>query len=447
MDSSWASILRVTMPMILSTMSTNLMYIIDRFMLAGYSISAMNASVASGTFVSIFTFMFIGIVNSAETLVGQYNGAKKYTKLAAPIWQMIYLSLLSCVFFLPIAYFSDVIHLLPPYFLEEGVAYQEMLMYFGALPPLKMALAAFFIGQGKSKIIVVSVLVGVLANVVLDYAFIYGVAPIIPRLGCRGAAIASIIAELIQIMMLAIPFFNAKNRRHYKTWTNRAWNWTLFKACCRVGVPISLVNAVSLIAWYIVQSLVGYVSQEAATVYSIGINVYIFFIFVGEGVNKAVIAICSNMIGRNDLDSIEKTRKNFAWICIFFGTLITVPLIFCPNWIMAALDSLPDNIASLYKEIKDVLCIVALGVTIETLMMATWGILLAGGDTRYAAIIHQICMWIVVVLPTVVLYFSHFLTFASVPYIFGLITAWAAITQLLIYKRYKSMQWCKKLLP
>jgi MATE family multidrug resistance protein len=433
------------MPMVLSAMSTNLMYIIDRFMLAGYSINAMNASVASGNLASMFVCMFIGIVNSAETFVGQYNGAKNYDRLATPVWQMIYLSLASCFLCLPIAYFSDVIHLLPSSLLEDGVAYQETLMYFGAMPPLKMALVAFFVGQGKSKIVTYAVAVGVVTNLILDYCFIYGVAPIIPRLGCRGAAIASVIAEFIQIMILAIHFFSARNRSICKTWANRAWNWPLFKACWRIGAPLSFGNFVSLLAWYLIQSIISHTSLDAATVYNIGMNLYIFFFFMGEGVNKAVVSICSNMIGRDDLISVEKTRKRFFWIALFFGLCLIIPLIFFPHWIVAALDCLPDNISFLYGEIKVILCIVALGVTAETLLMSNWGILLAGGDTRYAIVVNQICLWIIIVLPVLILYFTHLLTLAFLPLVFSLFPIWAMVTQFFVYRRYKSLRWYNKL--
>jgi hypothetical protein len=43
---------------------------------------------------------------------------------------MIYMSLATCAISIPVAYFSDHINTLPKYYLEEGVIYQRILMYF-----------------------------------------------------------------------------------------------------------------------------------------------------------------------------------------------------------------------------------------------------------------------------------------------------------------------------
>jgi len=442
-DSSLKSILSVTAPMVLTAMSSNFMFVIDRIMLAGYSIDSMNASIISANLVGIFTFMLIGIADSAEVFVGQYNGSKQYEKLAAPAWQMIYMSLASCVILWPMAYFSDYVNTLPHYYLKDGVEFQRILLYFAFLPPLKVAFAAFFIGQGKPKIVTFSIITGAIINVVLCYSFIYGIKNTIPSMGCKGAAIANVISEFISIVILAAVFFNCKNRKIYKTFKNCKFNKGLFFGCARIGVPVSFGNFISMIAWYIVQTLISHASKDAATIYNVGINVYIFFIFVGEGINKAVATICANMIGRGDLSSIEKTRKIFVAIAVFFGVVVSIPLIGFPQWIIQMLNILPDNLSALYSDIKIVLFIVAVNVVLETLMFSTWGILIAGGDSRHATITYQSCLWTTAIFPVIILHYLGKLT--SVPFVYMFMGIWLLSTQFFLYKRYKSMKWYNKL--
>jgi MATE family multidrug resistance protein len=427
----------------ISMASIFLMLLIDRAMLAAYSMDSMNAVTMSGNFVCIFTFMFMGIANVAEVFAGQYNGSKQYEKLAAPTWQMIYMAIASCVISFPIAYFSNYINTLPSYYLKEGVIYQQILMFFAFTQPLRVAFVAFFVGQGKTKIITFAVTIGVVTNLVLDYLLIYGVKNIIPAMGSKGAAIATVIAEFVQIAILAAVFFSRKNRKIYKTFENRQFNAKLFLDCLKIGVPMSLGNFISMIAWYVVQTAVSYTSKDAATVYNIGINVYTFFLFVGEGANKAVAAICSNMIGRGDLESIEKTRRIFVAISIIFGGIIAIPLAMWPEWIFKILSLFPDNISFLYADIRIVFYLVALDVVLETLLLSHWGILIAGGDSLYASIVYQICLWVFIVFPTVILYYSHML--GSIPLLFELMTIWLIATQFFLYMRYKSLKWYTKL--
>jgi Na+-driven multidrug efflux pump len=266
---------------------------------------------------------------------------------------------------------------------------------------------------------------------------------IIPAMGCRGAAIATVIAELVQIAILAAVFFNRKNREIYKTFENRRFNAKLFWDCVKIGVPMSLGTCVSMIAWYVVQTIVSHTSKDAATIYNIGNTIYMFFIFVGEGANKAIATISANMIGRGDLESIEKTRKIFVAISIVFGGIIAIPTFLCPELIFKMLSLFPDDISSLHATIRTVCCIVAIDVALETLLLSHWGILIAGGDSKYAAIVYQVFLWIFYVFPAIALYYSHTLT--SIPLLFVLMGLWLIVTQFFIYRRYRSMKWYNKL--
>ncbi|GHS95237.1 hypothetical protein AGMMS49949_09490 [Alphaproteobacteria bacterium] len=303
-DSSLKSILSVTVPMVLTELSSTLMYVTDRFMLAKYSLDAMNAVTTSSILVSIFAFMFIGIAGTAEVYVGQYNGSQQYDKLAAPVWQMIYLSLLSILFFLPLAYFSDILNFLPSYSLKDGVEYQRILLMFGFFPCLNVAFSAFFIGQGKAKVVTYVILVGGVLNVFLDYIFIYVCTP---SFGSKGAAMATLIAEGFQIAFLALLFFRKKSRTLYKTFSNRKFNKELFFGCLKTGTPISLKHFLEICGWCCVQTVMNHVSKECSTVYNFGTNIYALVIFLGQGLSQAMATISANMIGQKDLLAIKKT--------------------------------------------------------------------------------------------------------------------------------------------
>jgi MATE family multidrug resistance protein len=403
-------------------------------MLAGYSIDSMTAAVIAANFVCTFTCLFTGIAGSAEVLVGQYNGSRQYDKLAAPTWQMIYMSAFACIPCIFIAYFSDYLNLYPSYCAKDGIAYQKIILYFGALSAAKLSFSSFFVGQGKTKIITLSVAVGALSNITLNYIFIYPL-----NLGCRGAAIATVIAEFIQIFILASIFFSKSNRTHYRTFQNRAFNKSLFKECFRIGLPISLSDFIIIFAWYLMAITIGHSSKDEATVYSICSALYVFFIFVARGINKGIAAISANLIGRRDVESIEKVRKVFVKISLLFGAVFAIPLAICPEWMIELISMVPNDISRLYPEIKMGLALMAVNVTCETLLYSTWGILIAGGDSRYATIVDQTCFWTTVCCPMLVLYIVW--GYASVVTLYMLVTVGLLSSQILLYRRYKSLKW------
>ena len=281
-DCSFRTVLNVSLPLILSALSNNLLYIIDRMILARYSLNAMNAAVMSGSLVAIYAFFWSSISGIAEVYVGQSNGRKDYANLAAPVWQMIYFSLLGFVFYFPFGYFTEYLNLLPDYCKAEGIQYSKVMTYCASLPALKMAFASFFIGQGKTKIITYTVLFGSIVNAGLDILLVFGYSDIVPEMGCKGAAVATILSECVQIAILSASFFNATNRKIFNTTSLnvRKFDIRMFFGCIKLGVPLSIGRVFELLSWYIIYALVSHVSNDLATIWGICVSVFVLFAFV-----------------------------------------------------------------------------------------------------------------------------------------------------------------------
>ena len=444
-DGSIKSILRITIPIILSTISISFMFLIDRFFLAGYSVDAMNAACISGNFVAMLSLFFIGITGAAGVFVGQYNGARQYNMLAVPVWQMIYFSLASVPLFLVLAYFSPHLNMLPPYFLKDGVAYQQTLMCLGFLGPLRVSITAFFVGQGKTKIIACSaIIIGAITNIILDYLLIYGVPGKIPSLGCRGAAIATNMSEFSQVMILTCILFSSYNRKKFNVLKNHQINFEIFKGCYRIEFPMSIGHFAILLAWYMLQTIIGHTSRDASTIYNMALNIFMFFFFISGGLGRSAMSICSNMVGRDDIPSVRETYKFFVILSVCLGGLIAIPLICCPNWILSALNGLSSDISALYPQIKMALLLVSIAITLETIFQSTFGVTLSGGDAKFGIFADMACLWILVVAPTAALYFTNMLHSSQI--VFGFMILRSAVSSSILYRRYKSMKWYKKLI-
>lgn len=436
-------IAKVTLPMILTALSANLMYVADRMILAHYSIDAMNAVSISSNMVSIVSYLFISIACVAEIYVGQYNGSNQTKNLAKPVWQMIYLSLFASIFFIPLGYFAKHINLLPSYYESDGVAYQSILTYFCSITCLVAAISAFFIGQGKTAIVTIVVVIGNLINILLDVIFIFGVDDIIPALGSSGAAIATVSSEFIQVVILFSLFCRRSNRRDFDTLKNRKFDKKIFVGCCKIGAPLSIGRLFEISAWYAIYVAMSHVSKDMATVHGIASNIFILFVFFEEGLSKSIATLSANLIGMKDLDGIKKLYKIFCIATIFIGFLIAIPLVLCPGFILKLLGLVSSEIAHLYPDLLIIFKILVINIILETLGCVTWGILMAGGDSKYPIIANISCIWVLVVIPIIVMYYTQTLTSAVT--MWQLCSLWCLVSFLFIYKRYKSLKWYHKL--
>src|SRR5215467_289720 len=134
----------ISFPLILSILSINLMTFVDRLMLSKYGIQAMNAAVVADLVFNIFQFGVLGIASISEVFVGQFNGAKKYRRMGEVVWQMVWFSLATVIFFVPMSLFAGPYLIPQAEYIADGVPFFKWIMIFGPFFPLHAALASFF---------------------------------------------------------------------------------------------------------------------------------------------------------------------------------------------------------------------------------------------------------------------------------------------------------------
>ena len=443
-SSSVPGILRVVGPLVLSSMSSSLMFVIDRLILAYYSVDAMNAAAIGGNFAAIFCLLLVCVAGTTEVFVGQYNGAQKNERIANPVWQMIYFVLLTIFVLVPIGMYSDKINLFPECYSNDGIPYQKILVYFCWIPALTAAITGFFVGRGETKIITFIVVTGSLVNAALDVILVFGYKNIIPRLGCKGAAIATVTSEFLQAAILACKFLNRENRALYKTDNLPKFDKNLFFRGIKIGLPTAIGRSAEMLAWYLVCSMLGHVSKDLATAYTIGVTIYIMFVFICEGITKGTAAISANFIGCESLPSIRESFNKLVIIAITLCCIFMLPIVIYPDLLFDVLRNLHDDISNLYPTLRIIFVIQFLNITIEAVGSVPFGILLSGGDAKYPNVAVLGSLWLFVVFPVSVLFFAGKLNSAIVVQLLAALynVSWAV----LVFFRYKSLKWYRSVI-
>ena len=319
----------ISMPLMLSVFSSEIMMFIDRMILANFSTASMNGAAAAGMFAMIFIFGATGIASIAEVFVGQYNGAKEYDKVASPVWQMVWFSILTSLFFIPIGLFGGN-YLLPDYHLEEvGIPYFKYMMLFSPFFTGVAALSSFFVGIGKGKIVLLVTVIGNLLNCLLDFLFIFGWKSI-PSMGAQGAALATGFAQVVQLVMLFIFFLRPHLQKVYHT-SKASWDFTEFVNCLKVGGPSTMGYVIEFVAWALLLRLVADVSEDHLTVMAVGQSFYSLIIFASFGLHKGVVAVTANYLGAKEDHRLISILKSAVKLLALFSLLIATILILYPD--------------------------------------------------------------------------------------------------------------------
>lgn len=437
---SLREIWHVAAPLMLMTFSTYAMLFADRMILSRYSVEAMNASAVAGATYAIFMFSSLSLALIAEVFVGQYNGAGRFKKIGEPVWQMLWFAAFSIIIFWPIALFCGDLFFNKPT-TALGIPYFKWLMLFGPAVPMLGALEAFNVGRGKTIAVTIIAILANATNILLDYLLVFGIDGLIPSMGLSGAAIATGIAQSLQVITLLILFLAPKHRKKFGT-ANFRFKKKAFIQCLKVGSPMAISHAVGIAAWAFFNDLVAETGLAYMTTLVICQNYFFLFCFITEGLGKAVTTITANLIGAKKPDLIPKMIFSALRLHGIFVVILAIPLIiYSKPFIGMFLDNntIPgETLPQVLEMIENALIWMWLSLIFNGIFWIYSSQLTASGDTKFIMYANMISIWVFLLLPT---YLFIILFDCSPSLSWKLIAFEIFMASSMFYLRYRTGKW------
>lgn len=437
----------ISLPLMISTLASLFMIFTDRIFLAHYSIGALNASVNAGTLAWALTAGVGMITAMAEIFVAQYNGAKRFGRLGAPVWQMIWFSLFSFLFFIPMAIWGAPLIFGGDVHAEMEIVYFRWLMFFGPSYALVTALAGFFIGRGRTKMMIWLAVIVNLTNIVLDWALIFGVPGWIPEMGIQGAAIATCFGYFFESAFLAYLFLRKENRVQFGTGKWRI-NRTEMIKCCRVGVPQGIFYTLEVLGWTVFFWMMSGLSEKHITVSSICQSFAILLSFFCDGLSRGAAAVAGNLIGAKRQEGVNKVLRSGFLLLICFSAATSLILLVDPidtvRFLFFADADLSHASAVLdpswHDSLKVCMIFVFIYILFDGLRWLFSGLLSAAGDTIFLLIVGSLSVWVFLLAPV---YFIVVRNALPIEAAWGLTMFYGALFYLVYWVRFQTGRWKK----
>ena len=455
-NGSLKEIWKLSLPLMISFLSLFVMIFVDRIFLSFYSTDALNAATSAGTLCWSLILGCSTLASLAEVFVAQYNGAKQYKMIGEPVWQMVWFSAVSILFFFPMAIWGTSLFYGHAHPANLEYDYFNYTMFFSPPAVLVAALTAFFVGQGKTSIIKWLALLGNVVNIILDPILIFGIKDILDPMGIKGACIATGIGITVQAAVLFYLFLKKENRQNFGT-CNWQFKIAPFIRCVKIGLPPAIFVFIELLGWSIFYWMMIKISIEHILVSSICQSILLLFVFFGLGLEKGAAIVAGNLIGAKKTDKVNNVLLSGCKMIGVFSIVIILFFIVYPDFLInlflknpQALEShvnltaLTDEyLASIRSTIRTSLVFIAIYMIIEDIRWLINGILTAAGDTLFLMIVGAACVWLFLLLPT---YFFILKPHASIKLAFVIWVVYSVIATSLFYFRFRQGKWKQRAL-
>ena len=248
---------------------------------------------------------------------------------------------------------------------------------------LTLTMTGLYTAQGDSKTPFLANLIGLVTNMILDPVLILGPGPF-PKLGVVGAAIATVTAQAIVMMMMILGVIIQKKENVLKgiRLTAKIPKENL-GGLCRIGIPTAIQGMAYCAISMVLTRMVSAYGAEAVATQRVGGQIESISWNTADGFAAALNAFIAQNYGAGKMDRVRKGYRASLWTVGIWGLLISFVFICFPKAIADIFFHEPKAVATAVGY----LVIIGFSEAFMCVELTTVGALSGLGRTRLCSII------------------------------------------------------------
>ncbi|MEG1133659.1 MAG: MATE family efflux transporter [Cellulosilyticaceae bacterium] len=433
----------LALPIALQSFITSSLNLIDNVMVGKLGEQAIASVGLANQFIFIFSLCIMGVNAGASVFMAQYWGRKDMPSIKKVLGLDITVGFVVSMLFGLICMFTpeivmeilskdqDVINL--------GTGYLRIVGISCIFTNFTQAYSSALRSTEQVKVPMYASLIGVMVNAVLNWVFIFGKLGA-PEMGVYGAALATTIARLVEMLFIVGYVYMSKNKVASSLKELFSFDKSFVKVYFKTSWSVianELIWSVGLAAY---STAYARISTNAVATMQIAntLNNVFTVLLVGMAVGTAIMI--GNKIGAGEEEEARNCATNTGILTPMVSIVVAVAI-----WVLAPVVLKPFNVTQeTYQDTIQVLRIMALFFPIKAFnMVMIVGVFRGGGDTTYSMLVQAGTVW----LYSVPIAFIAVTVFAlPVQAVFFLISTEECVKIIFELTRLKSGKWLKNVI-
>ena len=389
--------LSIAFPMIVSTGSETVMLFFNRWFVSLLGSDHIPASMSGGLTQFVFTSLFAGIVGYVNALVAQYHGAGRPERCVQVVSQGL---MLSVVFYPLLLAFVPLVHLgfqwagHSPRQVQLEFSYFRILMGGSFLFLVQGVFAGYFVGLGKTRVVMLASVLGIFVNLPLNWMLVLGKLGA-PRLEMEGAALGTLGSSAFIVLVLAVSYFRSGGYRAYRGWSTWKPRRDLMLRLLRYGAPVGAETFINVFAFNVYVLLLQSYGPSVAAAVTITFNWDLVAFIPMLGVGAAVTALAGQRVGAGDIQGARRVAYlglRVAWS--YAGTMVVIFVAGAHVLVGVFSQGFGAGDEQILPLARVLLRLAALYTLADATGVVFSGALRGAGDTKWVLIISGILHWV-----------------------------------------------------
>ena len=382
----------IAVPVALQNLLTTTGSMVDTMMIASLGQLSVGAVGLCAQFSSLMFSCYWGFVGGGMLFFAQYWGAKDHEGI-----HRSYGLTLSCMMTVGVIFailgtlFPDTVMRLytdKPEIQEVGVQYLRIVGLAYPLQVLSMAMAALLRSTERVRVPLYAGIASVVTNCLFNWLLIFGQLGL-PRMGVRGAALATVIAAAVNVGV--IYFFVWRQHIPYITAISRHFRWSrafvtqYFRKCFPILCNELLVGLGNMV----INIVLGRQSVDAIAAIAVFRTLEGLVIGFFAGFSNAASVLVGKEVGAGNLRLAYDRAKRIVYLCMGFIACTALALIALHTPILSAMSLSGESFRLGFG------MLIIYGVA-SVIRMGNWtqnDTYRSAGDAKFGTLLEIIFMW------------------------------------------------------
>ena len=381
--------------MVVSQGAFAVMIFTDRYFMSQIDPVHMAAALGGGV-AAFFSFcFFVGLLSYANALSAQYLGAGTPAKCTKVVTQGLVITMMSVPFltlitFLVAGIFESMGH--EPEQVELERTYYLILMSGVLITLAKTCFSSYFAGIGRTHVVMICDLFGLVINVPLCYVAVFGKLGF-PALGIVGAGVSTVVASALALLLFVVFYLQKEHRDAFGVARSFVVDAKILKRFWRLGFPTGLelfLNVAAFNLFLLMFQSYG-VTEGAAAAIVFNWDMLSFIPMIG--LHVSIISMTGRFVGARNMTRVnEVVMAAFTIALCYSAALVAVYIAF--RYPLVEVFRPPSGD---FSAIRDLSAFMMIGlssyVLADATILVTGGVLRGAGDTRWLMVASVSLHW------------------------------------------------------
>ena len=392
-------LLNIALPMVVSHGSWAVMVFCDRLFLSYLGPEYMAAAMAGGVAAFFTAALFTGTLAYANALAAQYYGAGNLRKCPQVVTQgwLVSLAVIPLIGVGAVGVytlFGQAGHAENQLALER--LYYQILMVGIPFLLFKTVIGSYFAGIGRTRVVMIADVLGVICNIGLSYALIFGKFGL-PALGIGGAAWGTVISSGIALGIFLLFYFNPVHRDRFDVMASFRCEPGILRRYLRLGFPSGFETFMNIATFNLFLMMFQSYGVAAGAAAAIVFNWDMMSFVPMIGLHIAVISLIGRYVGAGDLSQVNAVIAAGFRIAFTYAGLLGVLFILFRSELIAVFARSDADFSEIIELGSFMMVGLSCYVLADATVLVAGGALRGAGDTRWLMTVSITLHWLMVI--------------------------------------------------